>query len=192
VTTPPHTLVVGGTGMLRGVCLHFAALGHNISVIARSHARLSQLAQSAAGMGGSIWPLAADYHDDQRLALALRAARTARGPIRLAIAWIHGSAGRAPLLVAQTIAPPAGAAQCRFFHVVGSEADDVAPGPALDRDISTMDGVLYRRIVLGFVVEPGGSRWLTNEEIATGVVRAIDHDALRTTIGTTGPRSARP
>ena len=42
--TGAHALVVGGTGMLRGVSLYLAEKGHVVSVVARSRERLESLA----------------------------------------------------------------------------------------------------------------------------------------------------
>ncbi|NLG69565.1 MAG: hypothetical protein GX496_08420 [Firmicutes bacterium] len=50
----------------------------------------------------------------------------------------------------------------------------------------------YREVILGFVVEPSGSRWLTHDGISPGVLEAIDRDAPRWIVGTVEPWSARP
>ena len=50
----------------------------------------------------------------------------------------------------------------------------------------------YRRVILGFVVEGGKSRWLTHEEISGGVIEAVQKDAERYIVGTVEPWSMRP
>jgi hypothetical protein len=47
-------------------------------------------------------------------------------------------------------------------------------------------------VVLGFVAGETGSRWLTNDEISTGVLKAVDEDAPLSIVGETRPWSARP
>jgi hypothetical protein len=37
-----------------------------------------------------------------------------------------------------------------------------------------------------------GSRWLTNQEISAGVIRAVDGDAPLSMVGVVEPWSARP
>ncbi len=49
------------------------------------------------------------------------------------------------------------------------------------------DGVQYRQAILGWVIEPAGSRWLTKQEISAGVIKAIDGDAEITAIGQIDP-----
>jgi hypothetical protein len=46
--------------------------------------------------------------------------------------------------------------------------------------------------VLGFVVESGTSRWLTNAEISAGVGHALESEEPVTIIGTVTPWAARP
>jgi hypothetical protein len=49
-----------------------------------------------------------------------------------------------------------------------------------------------RLAVLGFVVDNSQSRWLTNDEISTGVGRAMNSEDPVTIVGTVTPWSARP
>lgn len=166
-----HALVIGGTGMLRAVCLGLATQGWRVTVVARSHRRLASLAQEAAG---GVFPLSADYKDDAALALAVRAATAARGPVGLVVAWIHSDAPRALGVVASMVG--GGREACRVFQVVGSG------GGAEWAEVS---GVAYRRVVLGHVVEPSGARWLTDGEIVAGVMGAIEGDRPESVVGVT-------
>lgn len=186
---PPHTLVVGGTGMLRGVCLALAARGQAVSVVARSHAGLAGLMAEARGLPGGVYGCPADYGDENALALAIRSAIIARGGFSLAICWIHASAPRAMGVIAGCLEGRRVAV--RLFEVSGSDAADPARAGLAERG-EEHAGVLRRRIVLGFVMEPGGSRWLRNEEIVAGVVRATDADAPESVIGVVRPWEARP
>lgn len=181
-----HALVIGGTGMLRGVSLALAKRYSTVSVVARSHARLGEVARAAASEGGRVHPIPADWHDAPSLALGLRAAMTAHGAVGLAVCWIHGDAPRAFGIVADVIAsertPP------RVFRIVGSSTADPAR-MAIDE---ALDGVRLRRIVLGFVIGGERSRWLSNEEIGAGVLSAIDDDREETIVGAVTPWSRRP
>ncbi|MEX2219772.1 MAG: hypothetical protein WD749_13545 [Phycisphaerales bacterium] len=183
-----HALVVGGTGMLRGLCLALAERGHTVTVIARRHAPLASLARAAASLPGRIAPAPADYTDDAALASAIRSATIARGQVSLAIAWVRSAAPGALPLIADLIArdrdPP------RLFHICGSAVADPSRTP--DRGLALLPGVRYRRVILGFVVGPPGARWLTDAEICAGVVRAVDGDASESVVGQVHPWWARP
>ena len=63
------------------------------------------------------------------------------------------------------------------------------PNPAGPASVA---GVRYRRVVLGFVVEGTRSRWLTDDEISAGVVRALESGEDRTLVGVLEPRAMRP
>jgi hypothetical protein len=124
-----------------------------------------------------------DWHDTQALALALRSAVVARGPVVLAVCWVHLDAPSALPTVLDVIAderrPP------RVFHIVGVEsADPMRSGAEPERD---MPGTWYRRVVLGFIVEASGARWLTDEEICAGVIAAIENDVVESVIGVARP-----
>jgi saccharopine dehydrogenase-like NADP-dependent oxidoreductase len=186
-TARRHALVVGGTGMLRRVSLELARRGYTTSVIARSRGPLAEL---AAESGGRVQPIALDYRHTDELVRALDQAVAAHGPIELVVAWIHAVAPDAPLVVARAAA---GKHRVDYFHVLGSAADDPSrPDPERRKRFAAVAGLAYHEVILGFVVESGSSRWLTNDEIAAGVLEAIDSGDSRRVVGTTRPWSARP
>jgi len=92
-----HALVVGGTGMLRGVCLQLARNGWTVSVIARDERRLQALTDES---GGGITPMPLDYRDPATLSAAICARIAAIGPISLVIAWIHVTSREATQVIA--------------------------------------------------------------------------------------------
>lgn len=182
--------------MLRGVVLHLARGGWTVSVVARDAGRLDRLAAEAAAAGGRVHPIALDYADDDALHDALTAAIAAFGPLALAVPWIRPGAPRATDTIARAADVGAGEAaprRCRFFRILGSAAAD----PALERRgkgerYRTMEGLAYREIVLGFRIEGDRARWNTNEEIAAGVVEAIEADSEAHVIGVVRPWAMRP
>jgi len=177
----PHALVVGGTGMLRGVSLSLA--GRNaVSVVARGRKGLERLRKGSR----NVHPLSVDYTDGAALEAALDEAVAARGPFTLAVAWIHSTAPDAPLAVARRV-------RGRFFHVLGSAAADPSlPDPGRRTAFEALEGVAYREILLGFVRRGARSRWLSNGEIEKGVLGAIATDRPRAVVGVVEPWSARP
>ncbi|HYE03803.1 MAG TPA: hypothetical protein VD963_11295 [Phycisphaerales bacterium] len=188
-----HALVLGGTGMLAGVCLGLADRGCAVSVVARGHARLAALARRSAGLAGPINPVPVDYHDHGALAAGIRAAGMAHGPVRLVVAWVRSSATGTLELVCDLVASER--APRDVLHVRSSAAADpmdraTARSQALA--LERLPGVRYRQVVLGFVHEQGSARWLTDAEIAAGVLGALDSGASLTVVGTVRPWSARP
>jgi len=180
----PHALVVGGTGMLAGCVRGLVARGWRVSVLAR---RASAFALREPDVVG--WDC--NYNDTDAFVATLNRARDGEGPIALAVGWFH-TLGPAPMLTTRTGAP---AASGRFFHVLGSAMADPAHPERLDQAArAAKDAAFcaYRQVVLGFVTEGTGARWLTNDEISAGVLKAIDEDAPLSTIGVTEPWSARP
>lgn len=174
--------------MLSRVSLELARRGYTTSVIARSRGPLEQLARES---GGRVHPIALNYQHTDQLIREIEEAAREHGPIELVVAWVHSVAPEAPLAVARTAA--AGGHPVDYFHVLGSAADDPSqPDESRRTGFEAVSGLAYHEIILGFIVERGTSRWLTDDEIATGVLAAIDSRARRWIVGTTRPWSARP
>ncbi|MEW6046902.1 MAG: short-chain dehydrogenase [Bacillota bacterium] len=183
--------MVGGTGMLRDASLGLAERGYIVSVVARRQTRLEALMRAAAGLTGFIHPIALDYRDTEALTASLTAARSRFGPIALAVVWIHGTAPAAPLAVARLVGSPERPG--RYFHVLGSaSADPARPNPERVASFGALDNIQYREVILGFVLEGHGSRWLTDAEISAGVMAALDADQPRYIVGTVRPWHLRP
>ena len=182
-----HALVVGGTGMLAGAVRGLVARGWRVSVLAR---RAGAFALREPGVCG----LDCNYNDTDALVATLNRARDGEGAIDLAVGWFH-TLGPAPMLATRTggLGAPG-----RFFHVLGSamadpdRPDRLAAAAKAARAAEIAPICAYRQVVLGFVLEGQGARWLTNDEISAGVLQAIDDDAPLSTIGVTRPWSARP
>ena len=182
-----HDLVVGGSGMLAGLCTALAEAGRVVSVIGRDPGRLEKLAQLPG-----LYPVAVDYRDPDALDLALRGTVEARGPIERAVCWIHlSTAPEAAALIARRTGR-------LFCHVLGSAAGDPArPGFVAswrNRVLQARPGLAYRTVILGFVPRVGGgsSRWLSHDEISGGVLGALATAGSVTIVGSVHPWSARP
>lgn len=187
----PHALVVGGTGMLRGLTISLASQGYTVSVIARDIHRLRSLADSADRFAGRINPLPLDYRHGEQLRRDLAAAIEQYGPLVLAVCWIHSTAPGALQQIAEVIG--VNSVPCRLFHVRGSAVANPAEGVRrLPEWLSGYPNIRYRQVILGFVVEHGASRWLTHQEISDGVLSAVGEDAPYFVVGTVEPWSLRP
>lgn len=172
-----HTLVVGGTGMLSGLCEALAGDGGRLSLLSRHASRVL----SAGGFD-------CDYYDPASFSAALDAAVVRSGPISLAVAWFHTLKIEAPRRLAERI-------EGRLFQVLGSAVADPSHPDRLNTARKVIGGLPaceLRQVVLGFKVEAPGSRWLTHDEISDGVLDAVRSDHLLTVIGQTEPWSAKP
>lgn len=171
-----HALVVGGSGMLAGLCRALAADGWQVTIVGRDLAKL----RWAASRDPRIHPLSADYEQVSAFVTALNAAAAARGPIELAVCWIRSWAPQSLLAAASAVAPAG-----RIFHLLGSQRSD-ASAPAI-AELKRRGDLRYRHVHLGTVVDGGGHRWLTNEEISAGVHAAILADQPNYLVGTGPP-----
>jgi molybdopterin-guanine dinucleotide biosynthesis protein A len=152
---PGHALVVGATGMLAELTRGLAGRGH----------RVTSMARRASAPGEGVTPVAQDYREADGLSAALSRAVEERGAIELAVCWIHTDAPAAPRIVADALAP--GARLVQVFGTRVSPLDDVPLH------------VAYRQVLLGSI----DGRWLTHDEISSGVLEAVDADRPVTVVG---------
>ncbi|MCH7690484.1 MAG: short-chain dehydrogenase [candidate division Zixibacteria bacterium] len=189
-----HILVVGGTGMLYDVCRHLCKSANTVTVIARNKKRLNRLASEAKELVGSINSISLDYSDSASLTSGLKKSIITHGPVELAICWIHASkAPEAARIIAETIDKQNNQTKCKYYQLLSSAtADPSLEKKDISKDFDSLDNIDFRTILLGFIVERETSRWLTNNEICDGVIRAIENDAKESIIGTVEPWNRRP
>jgi hypothetical protein len=60
------------------------------------------------------------------------------------------------------------------------------------QQVDVWPNCLYRSILLGFVLEADGSRWLKNKEMDEGVIKRIEEDSKDMVIDILEPREKRP
>ena len=171
----PHILVVGGTGMLSGLVEALAGDGGRLSLLSRNASRIAR--DGVAGYD-------VDYHDEAAFVAALDKA----GPVDLAVAWFHTLKISAPRRLAERV-------EGRLFQVLGSATGDPSRPDRLQTAAAMAEGLLNcarRQVILGFQVEGGRSRWLTDAEISRGVLEAVRTDAAISVVGQVEPWSARP
>lgn len=171
----PRILVVGGTGMLSGL----------VEALAGDGGRLSILSRRASGFArDGVTGFDVDYYDEAAFVAALNTV----GPVDLAVAWFHTLRIAAPRRLAERV-------QGRLFQVLGSATADPSHPERLRAAASVADGLAgcaLRQVVLGFQVDAGRSRWLTDAEISGGVLEALRADAPFAVVGRVEPWSARP
>lgn len=173
-----HVLVVGGSGMLAGCCRALLDVSDHVSVMARDECRIRAIAPA-------VQPVLCDYKDEAAFAAAL----AALDPPDLVVARIHGRQPATRRALAER-ATPGG----RFLQVLGSAHGDPSHPWRLAEMAKAAEGlpISCQAAVLGFVVENGHSRWLSNDEISAGVFAAIQSGTPLSIIGTVEPWSAKP
>ena len=186
-----HALVVGGTGMLWDVSIYLASKFDTVSVIAKSSYRLNNLWEEAEAENLHINPLQLDYKDEEHLEQSLQEAIKQHGPIDLIIAWIHNEAPEAPVSIGKILDNQG--TKYHYFDLWGFAAtSDSDPETEREEELQEFDNIVYHKVVLGFIIEDDGSRWLTNEEISKGVIRAIEKNEPLHIIGEISPISEKP
>lgn len=179
-----HALVVGGTGMLAEVCLWLVKQDYHVSVIGRNTEKVKRLIEKTEN--GKITPLLVDYKDVNLLGGLLKKTIHDNGAFTLVVAWVHtgGELGLAKMV--ETVAETSEA--WRLYHILGSRAklDQIRKAIKIPSSCS------YHQVQLGFKVEKGQGRWLTNQEIAAGVIEALEHELPVSYVGVLEPEEMRP
>lgn len=113
------------------------------------------------------------------------------GPIENAVSWIHSHAENAhevigKILNSQNI-------KSDYFHILGSSYyNPDRLSSETEEFFSAYGNISYKKIILGFKIENGISRWLTDEEISKGVYQAVISGENEFKIGVTEPWDKRP
>ncbi len=182
VTALKHALVIGGTGMLAKVTVWLAENGYHVSIVGRNPKKMQTVLDQKPSQ---LTPVLVDYTDTAGWNEQIRGIQQQHGPIQLIVAWVHSTAPQAiPSLL--KLLPTA--QQVNFFHVNGSSSNL----KDIKTNISVPDHVRYHQVQLGFKIENGSSRWLTNDEIADGVIHAIREEQDEMLIGSIEPWDLRP
>jgi hypothetical protein len=159
-------VMIGGTGMLADAARAIARRSERLVLIARSPQSL------ARQIGAEALPM--DWTDRGSVANAL-AALKARDAADLMVSWIHGP-GLWCLPEFEALLAEGG----RSIRVHGSAAGD--PRNGIKTDPAPPVYVLRQDVVLGWINERGGRRWLTDPEICHGVLAAVDDVARRASV----------
>ncbi len=171
--------------MLSRLCIDLVSQGITVAVVARTPESLERLQQKSRGLEGRVVPMALNYHNRDRLSHWIAHFQLMEGPLDVVVAWIHYPA--VPVL--ETIAAEVHAYRhipWQLVHVVGSqnamEPFSWRPSPPAQ----------YQQVTLGFKIESGTSRWLTDQEIVNGVYAAIVDRRDFSVVGTVTPWERRP
>jgi hypothetical protein len=186
-----HALVTGGTGMLKDVTLYLLKKYDKVSVIARTGEGFKRLEAEAGDYSWRLEKIQVDYSNYSGLTNSLIRSIQDFGEISLVVSWVHSNAPLAPVLIAKVINDTS--TKPDFYEVLGSDyADPAAKNKNREEEFKVFENINYHKIILGFIIEGGSSRWLTNAEISRGIIEAIENNTLSGTIGVTLPWDAKP
>ena len=175
--------------MLREVSRQLAYEYDIVSVIGRNPHKMYSLRRDTMHLHGNLDPILLDYTDYKKLEEEIDLSIERYGDISLAISWIHSAAPDAPSLIAGTINNKS--EEFRFFEILGYEYANPS-GESYTPGFANLDHIKYRQIILGFILDGENSRWLTDEEISSGVLKVVKDDLVRSTIGVTEPWDRHP
>lgn len=173
--------------MLRGTALALSTQFKTVSVVGRNSAKLHELQKS----NSKINPIRVDYTNSVAFIESIEESANAHGAIALVVSWIHETAPDAPLLLARRLNEHGESVD--YYHVLGSAyARPDAGASQLRAAFEAFPNIEYHQVILGFILEGASSRWLSNEEISSGVNRSIESRLPFATVGTTEAWRMRP
>lgn len=176
-----HALLIGMSGMLAPVARQIVGESQHATLCARG---ASTFTFGESFLDDKIMKLPIDYTDETHFLDTLRI----RGPVDLAVTWLHPEAHSLRDGIADCVIPGG-----KIIEIMGSASGK--PGGLADQRVEAMKshtGKTYRQVILGFVVENAGSRWLTHEEICEATLRAYRGFETRTVAGTLEPWDKKP
>lgn len=176
-----HALVIGGTGMLADVSLWLAETGYQVSVIGRTIEKHRKLVEKTM-KPEVITSIAVDYSNYLLLEEQVRKTIEKNGPISLFVSW---TPKRKSLEIINKVLSEQ-KDSWELYQIKGSrryfENESLLIPPNCQ----------HRSIYLGFIIGNSQSRWLTNHEIASGVIDNIKEGNTESIIGTLHPYDKRP
>lgn len=183
-----HILIVGGTGILRGVTTHFIEKGFIVSVLARNEKRLKRLKEEYPIKKGRIWTISQDYRDTEKALAKVKEAADMFVHIDMALLWIHEIGRQFSNEVKDFLFSHH--SKTKVYHLWGSSGRNPLEMSRKKWRKSHPDR--YREIFLGYERNGKSSRWLTDRKISEGTIRAIENDMAESVVGQIIPWHKKP
>ncbi|MDC0763250.1 short-chain dehydrogenase [Brevibacillus sp. AG] len=178
-----EALVIGASGMLTEVSRWLAHQDYQVTVLGRDPVKLRSV-RDGSTHPESIHLLSQDYHQTDSLRQAIADLVEKRGPMDVVVAWIHSTAPHALPVIVEELSRPE--KRWQLLHVCGSAA---WKNPMTE---PRSEFCMYRRVILGFTCAGEHARWLTNDEIAAGVIDALQAKERQIIVGQVEPWEKRP
>ena len=177
-----HVLIIGGSGMLKETSISLASKYDYVTVIGRNKKKMEALINQC----NNINPLYLDYHDTSNLKLEIEEQIRKLGHIDLIVAWVHSTAPNALFTIINVVSKQRN--NWNLVHILGSSSNL----ETIRKNISVPENCTYSQVQLGFVRENNQTRWLTNIEISSGVIKAISQKEANYIVGTIEPWEQHP
>lgn len=168
-----HICIIGGTGMLAEVTKWYADNNSIVSVIARNEEKMNRM-KSACSHPENIKAIYVDYRDSTKLHQSLKLNIKEYGPLVEAVVWLHADGLEALPILFDLVEE-----KSKVWQVIGSKAN----AEQLRKQFDSAKGFEYNHIQLGCVKVNNQQIWLTNLEIATGVIRSIQSNRSYSLVG---------
>ena len=180
-----NVMVFGGTGMLLETTKWLTNESDQLIVFGRDAHKIGWLSGQDGENGFSFKEL--NYQNNEQLRKRVIESNQEFGDIDCVVAWIHSTAPEALRIIMGELEQRQ-KKRYRLFHIKGSSSSQVP----LEKRLIHSSHCLYHEIILGFDVDGITSRWLTLDEISTGVIDAIRNEQVSSIIGTVTPWESRP
>lgn len=168
-----HICIIGGTGMLAEVTKWYAENDCIVSVVARNEEKLNRMKFSCS-KPDNIKEILVDYRDSNTLQKLLKINIHKYGRYSEIVIWLHED-GLASLETIYRLLEE----QSSIWHIIGSQRD----AQQFRTLYQPTTKIGYHLIQLGFQRENDSKRWLTNNEIANGVIQSIQSGRSYNLIG---------
>ena len=169
-----HIIVIGGTGILRGVCRQFSQDGKVVSVVARSRDKLVELVKETRANPGIVNPVMVDYTNSDQFKFKLHEAVTHLGP---------------PTIVINLMPPMAEASRRVLFDYLNEndikvEIFDIFRIENAPANTPDIDGInQYHRVIIGWKNEASKRSRFNEDEIAIELIAVLEEPQDKIIIG---------
>lgn len=175
--------------MLKDASVALASSTSTLSSVARTQRSLKALDAALRDFKGEHHLVPLNWGDRSAFLASLAEHIKTVGSPSLVVAWLHDDSLGPE--VARLCASSTG--YCDFFQVRGSSAaEQRGEAKKFEDEFKALSGLRFHQVILGFIKTSSGSRWLRNEEISQGVLRAITAGDPLTIVGVVEPWDARP
>ena len=166
-----HVIVIGGSGILRGLCIHWAEEGKVVSVVGRDKAKIVEMVAQTQKAPGLINPVAVDYLQVPTLQKKLIEAVAHLGRPTMTVTWIRPEGFLARQSVAGFLNDQASGS--RLFDLACAQSDPVKTAGLLSAHNFK---IMYRRVILSAAAGGDGSDQKVRDRIREGMLKAIRLD----------------
>ncbi|WP_456271993.1 hypothetical protein [Bacillus sp. AK031] len=178
------TLVISGTGMLGGVVEYLVKKGGQVTVLARSKDKFYRMLERQQLSQEAVSFISADYFNKGALIQVLNEHIKRNGSFDQAVIWMRSNAAESFDAIVGILSNQRNGIE--VFRVNGSSASRSS------LPSNQYQSLNMHHIILGFKIENGESRWLTDSEISEGVVSALRTRVPVSITGVTEPWEERP